>query len=175
MSGILNTLESKLGGMMGGNSNNNGNNNNQQNNDPNNQSGNMGGNQGGNQGGNMGGQTTDRYESTIQQGEGYVKSHYQNDANVMRGEQMVEQADNYRLGRNNMGNMQGGVGGTMSSDVQPNPQAGNMGNMGGDFSKQGNMTGTDTTFNKENSNYGADGGMGPATGMQQGGMNQQNM
>ena len=85
----------------------------------------------------------------IQQGEGYVKQHYSGNANIMRGEQFVEEADSMRLGRNNMGGMQGGVGGTMSSDPQGNPQAG-----------------TNT--------YGSNGGMGPATGgLQQGGLDQQ--
>lgn len=75
----------------------------------------------------------------------------------MRGEQFVEQADAYRLGRNAQGNMQGGVGGMMSSDPNvsaANPQAGNVA-----YAKQ---DGTDTTFNKEQANYGANGGLGPS-------------
>ena len=173
-----------MSGMMGGTSNNNNNNNNMDPNDPNYNSNNMAGQQqqGGNMGNSMGNSNmggNDRYESTIQSGEGYVKSHYSNDANVMRGEQFVEKADQYRLGRNNMGNMQGGVGGMMSSDPNvsaQNPQAGNNAGfqgMGGDFNKQQQQGGTDTSFDKEQSDYGTNGGMGPGAGLQQGGMGMQ--
>jgi len=183
MSGMLNKLEGMMG--MGGNNNNNNNNNTNDNNNNSSMSNNMGsaGTQSGlastTAGTTTTTTTTDRYEPMIQQGEGYVKQHYSTNANVMRGEQLVEKADAYRLG-NAQGNMQGGVGGMMSSDPNvsaQNPQAGNDGAVR-NFSKEG---GTDSSYDKERPNYGANAGMGPSTmgapqaGVQEGGVNNQNM
>jgi len=118
---------------------------------------------------------TDKYEGALLQGEGYVKQHYSDNANVMRGEGYVEKADAYRLGRNNMNNMETGVGGTMDANPQhitglDRPGAGGV--------EQSKAAGVESMGDKETIQYGQNSGLGgPVTGgiAGQGTQNTQNM
>lgn len=121
---------------------------------------------------------TDKYEPTIQQGESYVKSHYSSDPRVMQGEQVFEKVDAFRLGRNNMNNMETGVGGTIDSNPQHVTGIDRPGAGGSDYSKtQGGAMDNSGMMDKERIQYGADGGMGalPTGNLAGNGMQQSDM